>query len=226
MKKVDIFNILVLVTICLILLITFYFQFFTDERTPCALSYLQRAFLILYACGLVLCVRTNRLTGYFIAFIAALFGLISSSLQSLLEMPPGMPQAGSTVLNLHLYYWCVFIFLILMIYTFIILSLREHSKYKQANKAISFVELFLGAIILINAISAYMNYGTKFFGYGTYKYYVLCKSEGHTDRYCSRPNPEDLIKEYKSNLKKVLTQPTNNPLIKITQEVCSSEKNN
>lgn len=103
----------------LILVMAFVVQFAAGEP-PCPLCVLQRIALMLCALGplyLLVCQRDGEIAVRDVAvaggigILAGLLGVAPSSRQVLLHILPNDPGFGSPVLGLHLYTWCLIVFL-------------------------------------------------------------------------------------------------------------------
>lgn len=208
-------NILVLILISLILLIAFYFQLFIDNVLPCALCNLQRAGFLLFGIGLIITLYSNDIRmGQLVCIASGILGGSVALLHVLVELPPGMPSVGSSIFGVHMYGWVFIIFNILISYTAISAILFKQSSLCSIGINRSYtlkcVIALFGFICFANLFSVFLENGIKPMGFPQYHYWVICKYQHKSDAECSRPNLDDILQEYKNNLKKLKSSWQNN----------------
>lgn len=200
-------NLLALVVVCGILLTALYYQLFIDTVLPCALCNLQRIGFLLFGCGLLINIRSNDLKGgYLLCFISSILGSYVSLLHILVEIPPGMPQVGSTIFGVHMYGWAFVMFNILTIYIVIIRFMLDSSANYLVPKNKGYVNYLTGLFLSIAVaclVSVFLETGLRPMGFGQYHYWVICKYQGKPDLECERPTLTEIINQYKQNLEKI-----------------------
>lgn len=200
-------NLLALVVVCGILLTALYYQLFIDTVLPCALCNLQRIGFLLFGCGLLINIRSNDLKGgYLLCFISSILGSYVSLLHILVEIPPGMPQVGSTIFGVHMYGWAFVMFNLLTIYIVIIRFMLDSSANYLVSKNKGYVNYLTGlflSIVVACLVSVFLETGLRPMGFGQYHYWVICKYQGKPDVECERPTLTEIINQYKQNLEKI-----------------------
>lgn len=200
-------NLLALVVVCGILLTALYYQLFIDTVLPCALCNLQRIGFLLFGCGLLINIRSNDLKGgYLLCFISSILGSYVSLLHILVEIPPGMPQVGSTIFGVHMYGWAFVMFNLLTIYIVIIRFMLDSSANYLVSKNKGYVNYLTGLFLSIAVaclMSVFFETGLRPMGFGQYHYWVICKYQGKPDLECERPTLTEIISQYKQNLEKI-----------------------
>lgn len=200
-------NLLLLLAVSGVLLTALYYQLFIDTVLPCALCNLQRIGFLLFGSGLLINIRSNDLKGgYLLCFISSMLGSYVSLLHILVEIPPGMPQIGSTIFGIHMYGWAFVIFNLLTVYIVIARFLLDSSANYPAPENKGYVNyltgLFLGITIACFA-SVFLETGLRPMGVGQYHYWIICKYQGKSDAECERPTITEIIDQYKQNLVKI-----------------------
>ncbi|TXI94024.1 MAG: disulfide bond formation protein B [Neisseriales bacterium] len=200
-------NLIALVGVSAILLTALYYQLFIDTLLPCALCNLQRIGFLLFGSGLLINIRSNNLKGgYLLCFISSILGSYVSLLHILVEIPPGMPQVGSTIFGIHMYGWAFVMFNLLTIYIvtarFLLDSSANYSIPKNKGYVNYLTGLFL-AITITCLMSVFLETGLRPMGFGQYHYWVICKYQGQPDAECERPTITEIIDQYKQNLEKI-----------------------
>lgn len=200
-------NLLALLVVCGILLTALYYQLFIDTVLPCALCNLQRIGFLLFGCGLLINIRSNDLKGgYLLCFISSILGSYVSLLHILVEIPPGMPQVGSTIFGVHMYGWAFVMFNLLTIYIVIIRFMLDSSANYLVSKNKGYVNYLTGLFLSIAVaclVSVFLETGLRPMGFGQYHYWVICKYQGKPDLECERPTLTEIINQYKQNLEKI-----------------------
>ncbi|AUR51312.1 disulfide bond formation protein B [Aquella oligotrophica] len=200
-------NLIALVVVSGILLTALYYQLFIDTILPCALCNLQRIGFLLFGSGLLINIRSNNLKcGYLLCFISSILGSYVSLLHILVEIPPGMPQIGSTIFGVHMYGWAFVMFNLLTIYIVIARFLLDSSANYSIPKNKGCVNYLTGlflAITITCLMSVFLETGLRPIGFGQYHYWVICKYQGQTDAECERPTITEIINQYKQNLEKI-----------------------
>jgi disulfide bond formation protein DsbB len=172
--------------ICGVLLGAFWIQFGAGEY-PCPLCLLQRMAMIMCAIGSIFIITHGHHTriqgfsviglGYGMSVLSAVLGLVISSRQVLLHIEPGDPGYGSAVLGLHLYTWALIVFLFVLIVSGLMLVFgrdpelhypcghedRQPADGPPAGSRLPWYSMctfwIFGAIILVNAVSAFAEAG-------------------------------------------------------------------
>ena len=200
-------NLIALVGVSAILLTAIYYQLFIDTVLPCALCNLQRIGFLLFGSGLLINIRSDDLKGgYLLCFISSILGSYVSLLHILVEIPPGMPQVGSTIFGIHMYGWAFVMFNLLTIYIVIARFLLDSSANYSIPKNKGYVNYLTGIFIAITIaclISAFLETGLRPMGFGQYHYWVICKYQGQPDAECERPTITEIIDQYKQNLEEI-----------------------
>jgi disulfide bond formation protein DsbB len=176
--------------ICGVLLGAFWIQFGAGEY-PCPLCLLQRMAMIMTAIGSIFIIthghyaRIQRFSviglGYGMSVLAALVGMLISARQVLLHIEPGDPGYGSPMLGLHLYTWALIVFLTVILVSGIMLIFGRDPQFHQQrcsdpemngdplhmSSRLPWYSLctfwIFGAIILVNAFSAFAEAGFSVF---------------------------------------------------------------
>lgn len=159
-------NILEILGICLVLATALVFQFFFHE-IPCPLCLLQRVGFISICVVLLFNIRFRfHPAHYSLALVGALFTAFVSLRQVALHIVPGTGSYGPSLLGLHFYTWSLILSMGIIIYTIILLSfgVQYEGSYLQ-TKLWKFIRhslfAFVTAVILINAISTFLECGLK-----------------------------------------------------------------
>ena len=172
--------------ICGVLLGAFWIQFGAGEY-PCPLCLLQRMAMIMCAIGSIFIITHGHYAriqgfsviglGYGMSVLSAVLGLVISSRQVLLHIEPGDPGYGSAVLGLHLYTWALIVFLFVLVVSGLMLVFgrdpelhypdcqpdRQSADGPPVGSRLPWYSMctfwIFGAIILVNAISAFAEAG-------------------------------------------------------------------
>jgi disulfide bond formation protein DsbB len=114
------FNHVFLLGYCAVLLSGLVLQF-AEQEHPCPLCIVQRMAIMLCAMGPAYVIARSRtgqvmrsdvMTGFGMALVGAVAGLVMSARQVLLHIMPPDPGVGSTLLGLHLYTWGLVTFVV------------------------------------------------------------------------------------------------------------------
>jgi disulfide bond formation protein DsbB len=167
---------------CAVLLSGLVIQF-TKQEHPCPLCIVQRMAIMLCAMGPAYViarsrtgqvVRSDVMTGFGMALVGAVTGLVMSARQVLLHIMPPDPGVGSTLLGLHLYTWGLVTFVaVLAGCGFYLLVSDELVPGPVHYGWVSRMALWLFALtILANAIAVFFEEGLPWFlsaGPATYR---------------------------------------------------------
>ncbi|MFD9902747.1 disulfide bond formation protein B [Streptomyces sp. NPDC059063] len=154
---------------CGILLTSLGFQIF-DGDMPCPLCVVQRMAMLLCAAGPAYVIVRSRggeisavdyMTGYGLAVVAALAGLLMSTRQVMLHLtdPKGY---GPAVFGLHMYTWALVTFLVVIVFcalsfVFAPQLMPRGAAYGPASKAL------LGLLVVIGAVITVMTFAEEGF---------------------------------------------------------------
>ena len=188
--------------ICAVLLGAFWVQFGAGEY-PCPLCLLQRMAMIMTAIGSIFIITHGHSAriqgfsviglGYGMSVLSAVLGLVISSRQVLLHIEPGDSGYGSAVFGLHLYTWALIVFLFVLVVSGIMLIFgrdpQAHGQLESKSTGALSVGSRLpwyswctfwifGAIILVNACSAFAEAGFSLFLPDNPTSYLLLESGG------------------------------------------------
>ena len=123
-------------------------------------------------------------TGLGLAILAAVGGMAVATRQDLLHIEPGTPGYGSPIFGLHLYTWALLVFVCIIIASGLMLVFgAEYPSSSQATTSrkrwYTTLTLWLfGAIILANAIVAFMESGFNLFLPDNPEHYELLRQLG------------------------------------------------
>lgn len=168
-------NILGLMTICAILIFTFYEQL-SQHDLPCPLCLLQR--LCFIGIGLCLCMNLTlgiRVSHYALMIFSTLLGLAIALRQVFLHVSPGDLGYGSPLLGLFLYTWATIGFAIIMGLIAIALMLEDGFTETKTGNNRGLNLLMSGFLILIlaNGISTFLVCGAFICKDNPIHYYLL-----------------------------------------------------
>ncbi|MBP7972061.1 MAG: disulfide bond formation protein B [Candidatus Nanopelagicales bacterium] len=164
---------LVALAYCLVILMAISTQFTGAHDMPCPLCTLQRMAMILIGIGAVWMVgltRKGRMNmgayarGYGLMILGALLGMIISTRQVLLHIEPDDPGYGGTVLGLHFYTWALITFLIVLVYSGVMLTLTRRTypvapTGKGALMLSSVIVYFFVFVIALNVVLIFIEQG-------------------------------------------------------------------
>jgi disulfide bond formation protein DsbB len=157
------------VAICGVLGGAFVVQF-AEGEFPCPLCVLQRMAMLLCALGpafIIVKARSGDVemgdfaTGYGMSVVAAVAGAGIAGRQVLLHIVPPDPGYGDPVLGLHLYTWSFIVFVTVMIVSGLNLLFTSSLRPKGARSGCfsRAVLWLLGAVILANAVTVFLEEG-------------------------------------------------------------------
>jgi disulfide bond formation protein DsbB len=135
----------------------------TLGELPCPLCLLQRVGFVAVGFGLLLNVRFGPAPlHYGLVILAALFGSAAAGRQVLLHIVPGSGAYGSPLLGLHLYSWCLTLFLVVIAGTALLLLMEgqfERSRmWPMAGWQKLVVGLYVGVTVLVG-VAAFVECG-------------------------------------------------------------------
>lgn len=167
------FNHVFLLGYCAVLLSGFVIHF-TEWEHPCPLCVVQRMAMMLCAMGPAYViarsrvgqvVRSDVMTGFGMALVGAVAGLVMSARQVLLHIMPPDPGVGSTLLGLHLYTWGLVTFVVVFAGCgFYLLVSDELVPGPVRYGWVSRAALWLFAlVILANAVVVFFEEGVHWF---------------------------------------------------------------
>ena len=150
---------------------------FTQHEMPCPLCMLQRMAMVLIGIGAIWMVGQARkgtltLGGYVrcysLMIFGALLGYMMSRRQVLLHILPGDPGYGGTVLGYHLYTWAALTFLIVLLYTAIMLLFVKGTfpiapAGKGALWTSRIIVWFFWFVIALNAVLVFLEEGLHWY---------------------------------------------------------------
>ena len=153
-------NLLALLAVCGSLVIAFAYQIVLNE-IPCPLCQLQRVALILAGIGMMLNIRFGpSAVHYALIIFSALGGMTASTRQVLLHIAPGDAGYGSALFGLHFYTWGLISFLIMLVFSAVMLCIdRNHmqvSRQVATRSLTTLVILIFLALVAANMISSVM----------------------------------------------------------------------
>jgi disulfide bond formation protein DsbB len=140
--------------LALVLLLAHLLQLFLGEL-PCPLCLLQRVGLVATGFGLILNIRCGpRPLHYGLVLIGALFGAAAAGRQVLLHIVPGSGAYGDPLLGLHLYTWCLILFLLAVAAVALMLLLEGQfaAPGPAAPAAPRWIDLAAAALIAMTAL--------------------------------------------------------------------------
>lgn len=131
----------------------------TLRELPCPLCLLQRAGLVAVGFGLLLNVRFGPSPlHYGLVILAALYGALAAGRQVLLHIVPGSGGYGAPLLGLHLYSWCLILFMAAILATAVMLLMEGQFERARAVPAAGWHKLAMGlylAVTVLAGISAF-----------------------------------------------------------------------
>lgn len=138
-----------------ILLVAHGVQLATGEL-PCPLCMLQRVAVVATGFGLLLNVHRGPSPAHYgLVVLAALFGLAAAGRQVLLHIVPGSGSYGSPLFGLHLYTWCVLLFLAAILSVAVLLLLEKQFEPEAGNAgAASWARAGAVAMMLMTGMTA------------------------------------------------------------------------
>lgn len=154
-------NTIGVIFISIVLIIAFKIQLI-DGPNPCPLCYLQRIAYI--SAGFALCLNLAKGTSisYYALFIlSCIFGLMTSSRQSLIHIVPKDHGYGGTMMGMHIYNWNIIIFIIFIIISSLALLMSDYAdrrKHIYTGLSKGLIGLFV-IITLLNLISSLLVIG-------------------------------------------------------------------
>lgn len=163
-KLLRIGQVLNVVGVIAILGIAFFYQYAFYEL-PCPVCLLQRLGFIGIGLGYLLNLHNGfRSSHYAITYLSALYILISSQLQIFLHIAPGNAGYGDPILGLHLYTWGYIAALYFIFSTSLFLIIDQQfneTSLKTAPRLTSIISYCFVVIVLVNAVSVFLECGFK-----------------------------------------------------------------
>jgi disulfide bond formation protein DsbB len=155
-------NALGLFAVTLVLAVALLLQF-AGHELPCPLCLLQREGLIAAGFGMLLNVRFGPAPlHYGLVLLGSLFGAAAAGRQILLHIVPGSGAYGAPLLGLHLYTWCLVLFVALIVLTAVMLLMEGQFERARAASAVGWqklmIGLYLGVTVLVG-VSAFVECG-------------------------------------------------------------------
>jgi disulfide bond formation protein DsbB len=155
-------NALGLLAVTLVLAAALVLQLTLGEL-PCPLCLLQRVGFVAVGFGLLLNVRFGPAPlHYGLVILGALFGAAAAARQVLLHIVPGSGAFGSPLLGLHLYSWCLLLFLVVIAGIALLLLMEGQFERNRAWPARGWQRLVIGlyaGVTVLVGISAFVECG-------------------------------------------------------------------
>ena len=133
------------------------------RELPCPLCLLQRAGLVAVGFGLLLNVRFGPSPlHYGLVILAALYGAMAAGRQVLLHIVPGSGAYGAPLLGLHLYSWCLILFVLVIALAAVMLLMEGQFERGRAVPAKAWHRLAMGlylAVTVLVGIAAFVQCG-------------------------------------------------------------------
>ena len=122
---------------------------------PCPLCMLQRVGMVATSFGLLMNVRFGpRPAHYGLVIAGALFGAAAASRQVLLHIVPGSGAYGAPFLGLHLYTWCLLVFLLAVAAVALLLLIEGQFDAGRADPAPSWTRAAAWAVMAMTIVCA------------------------------------------------------------------------
>lgn len=172
-QSLKLLNAIDLLVISLVMIITFFLQFYLHEL-PCPLCLLQRVGLLAIGFGFLLNVHYRPRPGhYMFSLLAAVFTSFAALRQICLHILPGSGGYGGTLFGMHLYTWVFIACIVAIIYISIVLGFRtQYTQLLHAERideptvgwqrALCHLAFFLFfGLVIANAVNVFMECGFK-----------------------------------------------------------------
>ena len=155
-------NALGLLAVTLVLAAALALQLVLGEL-PCPLCLLQRVGFVAVGFGLLLNLRFGPAPQHYgLVILAALYGAAAAGRQVLLHIIPGSGAYGSPLLGLHLYTWCLLLFLLAIAVSALLLLVEDQFERARPWPMPSWqrlvVGLYVGVTVLVG-VSAFVECG-------------------------------------------------------------------
>ena len=125
----------------------------TLRELPCPLCLLQRAGLVAVGFGLLLNVRFGPSPlHYGLVILAALYGALAAGRQVLLHIVPGSGGYGAPLLGLHLYSWCLILFMAAILATAVMLLMEGQFERARGMPATGWHKLAMGLYLAVTVL--------------------------------------------------------------------------
>ncbi|MFL5333174.1 MAG: disulfide bond formation protein B [Geminicoccaceae bacterium] len=152
----------------------------TGHELPCPLCLLQREGLIAVGFGMLLNVRFGPAPlHYGLVLLGSLFGAAAAGRQILLHIVPRSGGHGSALMGLHLYTWCLMLFVALIVLTAVMLLLEGQFERTRAVATVGWqklmIGLYLGVTVLVG-VSAFVECGPGECPENPTSYWLLSRS--------------------------------------------------
>lgn len=155
-------NALGLLAVSLVLAAALFLQVTVGEL-PCPLCLLQRVGFVAVGFGLLLNVRFGPAPlHYGLVILGALYGAAAAGRQVLLHIVPGSGAYGSPLWGLHLYTWCLLLFLVVIAGIALLMLLEGQFERARPWPAGGWQKLAMGvylAVTVLVGVSAFVECG-------------------------------------------------------------------